>query len=161
MSFQCFNDIYLFIFCTENEILINKINKIDDINIVTIKLFEIKKNNICDKNVLKVYNKFNNILSNNIIHGLFLIMKVLLFCITQIKSLLNNPYSDEIFNFWSFFIFNQLNKGFNDLSLCEIGFIYGLFNIFNNNNQYCLLLKKNFFVMYTIKKQKKIYIIRV
>ena len=60
----------------------------------------------------------------------------------SIRSLLENHFSEERFNFWSYVNINQLDRGDHPLNFGEIGFISGIFNIFNQNILYCLELKE-------------------
>ena len=70
---------------------------------------------------------YNYIENNNIDikDGLLILHK-------SIKSLIGNPFSEERFNFWSFANNNQLDRGYKKLEFGDIGFISGLFSIFDN-----------------------------
>ena len=59
-----------------------------------------------------------------------------------IIKLLENPSSEDRYNFWSYVNIKQLDRGEHPLNFGEIGFISGIFNIFNDNSRYCLEVKK-------------------
>ena len=44
----------------------------------------------------------------------------------SIRSLLENPFSEERYNFWSYVNINQLDRGDHPSNFGEIGFISGI-----------------------------------
>ena len=51
----------------------------------------------------------------------------------SIRTLIDNPLSNDRFKFWTYVNLNQLDRGENPLNFGEIGFISGIFKIFDNN----------------------------
>ena len=74
-----------------------------------------------------------------------------------IKALLNNVNSDDRYNFWSYVNYNQLDRGFLPLSLGEIGYITGIFKIFDDNFNYCIKIKKTIFCFSCQKKTENLF----
>ena len=70
----------------------------------------------------------------------------------SIRTLIDNPLSDDRFNFWSYVNLNQLDRGENPLNFGEIGFISGIFKIFDNNKKYCLQIKQKKYLLFMSKK---------
>ena len=60
----------------------------------------------------------------------------------SMNSLLENPDSEDRFNFWSYVNMKQLDRGEYPLNFGEMGFISGIFKIFEENKYYCLSVKK-------------------
>lgn len=75
-----------------------------------------------------------------------------------IKKLIDNPSSEDRYDFWSYININQIDRGEHKLEFGEMGFISGLFKLFDNNELYCLKIKKKLCVIHVLKL-KKIYII--
>jgi len=75
-----------------------------------------------------------------------------------IKKLMDNPSSEDRYDFWSYININQIDRGEHKLEFGEMGFISGLFKLFDNNELYCLKIKKKLCVIHVLKL-KKIYII--
>ena len=66
----------------------------------------------------------------------------------SIRNLIENPNSDDRYNFCSYVNIKQLDRGDHPINLGDIGFISGIFKIFNQNTHYCLEIKKNKFVIH-------------
>ena len=97
---------------------------------------------------MKIINYYNDnitfILYNYIEKNNLDIKDGLLILHKSIKSLIENPFSEERFNFWSFANNYQLDKGYKKLEFGDIGYISGLFSIFDNYENFCLkILKKS------------------
>ena len=56
--------------------------------------------------------------------------------------MLYNPFSNLRYNFWSYANYLQLDRGENIVELGDMGYLSGLFKIFDNNPKYCLLIVK-------------------
>ena len=75
----------------------------------------------------------------------------------SIKSLIENPFREERFNFQSFANNNQLDRGYNKLEFGDIGYISGLFSLFDNYENFCIkILKKS--ACFNCKKEMENYL---
>ena len=69
-----------------------------------------------------------------------------------VKSLINDPLSENRFNIWSYININQYDRGIDEISFGEMGYLSGVFRIFDNNSKYCLdIVKKS--LCYVCKKE--------
>ena len=75
----------------------------------------------------------------------------------SISTILENPFSEDRYNFWSYANLKQLDRGEHPLNFGEIGFISGIFTIFNDNLQYCIKLKKTFICFSCMRKAESTY----
>lgn len=59
-------------------------------------------------------------------------------------SLYNNINSEDRYNFWSYANSLQIDRGINKVEFSEIGYLSGLFSIFNNLSYFCIEYEKMF-----------------
>ena len=53
-------------------------------------------------------------------------------------ELINDVASESRFYLWPYININQFDRGNNDISFGDMGYISGIFHIFDNNIDYCL-----------------------
>ena len=74
-----------------------------------------------------------------------------------VKKLIDNPSSEDRYNFWSYININQIDRGEHKLEFGEMGFISGLFKLFDNNELYCLKIRKKIMCYSCSKIKEDIY----
>ena len=60
-----------------------------------------------------------------------------------VKNLIINPYLNVKYDFWPYDNYLQFDRGEKKVDLGEMGYLSGLFKIFDNNSNYCILIVKN------------------
>ena len=73
---------------------------------------------------------------------------------TTINILMKDPESEERFKLWSYYDFLKLDTNSNKSLFGEEGYITGLFKIFENNNDFCLVYEKISKCIICLKEEK-------